>query len=288
MARRVYLDIVGHIPPADDVDVPRRQGEGEAIEAHRQAARDPAYVRNWTTIWTNLSLGRGTPSAPAAQGMMKFFREAFEQPPLEGRRRDRVADGHYEERGRQLSLAQMTAPTRGCRRRPRRRGCSWACRCSARSATTTRSTTGSRTSSGSSTASSGRRGAIDHRKYDPKTGRDDDDYSELVNARLRRPGLLRDAQRPDGGRLSRITSTAARSIPSSTRTAAQELAKLMIARRAAADRRRDGQPHVGALLRLRLHRAGRRHGPAQPAVASRAARPADASNSSKAATTSSS
>ncbi len=109
--RRVYLDLVGHIPPVEDV---------EAFLADKDKAKraklidklldDPGYVRNWTTIWTNLCIGQDTPRFVSRDGMQKFFREAF------GRNRpwkDIVSDivtaeGHYEQNGAvNFILAQM-------------------------------------------------------------------------------------------------------------------------------------------------------------------------------------
>lgn len=109
--RRVYLDLVGHVPPVEEV---------EAFLADKDKAKraklidklldDPGYVRNWTTIWTNLCIGQDTPRFVSRDGMQKFFREAF------GRNRpwkdivaDLVtADGHYEQNGAvNYILAQM-------------------------------------------------------------------------------------------------------------------------------------------------------------------------------------
>ena len=46
-----------------------------------------------------------------------------------------------------------------------------------------------------------------------------------------------------------------------------ELARLMTTARQPAHRTRDGQPHMGPFHGLRIHDAGRRHGPAQASVA---------------------
>ena len=175
---RVYLDIVGHIPAAEEVErFIADKDKAKRTKLIEKLLDDPGYVRNWTTIWTNLSHRPADAAAGrAGPGMQKFFREAFaEEPALE---RDRLRPG-LRRRALRARTARSTfcwprctdPRTTACRRRRRRPGCSWACRCNARSATTIRSTNGSRTSSGSSTASSGRRGEVDHRKYDPKTGR---------------------------------------------------------------------------------------------------------------------
>lgn len=109
--RRVSLDLIGHIPTADEV----QQFVADKDAAKRSKMIDtlldhPDYVRNWTTIWTNLSIGQQTPRRVSREGMMKFYREAF------GRNRpwkdvvsDLVtADGHFEENGAvNYILAQM-------------------------------------------------------------------------------------------------------------------------------------------------------------------------------------
>jgi hypothetical protein len=109
--RRVHLDIVGHIPSVEVVEAfladKDKQKRAKLIE---QLLEDPGYVRNWTTIWTNLSIGQQTPRRVSRDGMQKFYREAF------GRNRpwkdvvfDLVtADGHFEENGAvNYLLAQM-------------------------------------------------------------------------------------------------------------------------------------------------------------------------------------
>ncbi|MEX0724706.1 MAG: DUF1549 and DUF1553 domain-containing protein [Planctomycetaceae bacterium] len=78
--RRVYLDIVGHIPPSNVVlrflndSRPQRQKREEIVEL---LLDDPAYVRNWTTIWTNLLVGRSLEPDIDRPAMQKFLREGF-------------------------------------------------------------------------------------------------------------------------------------------------------------------------------------------------------------------
>lgn len=109
--RRVYLDLVGHIPDADTVekflDSKDRAKRRQLID---QLLDDGAFIRNWTTIWTNLCIGQQTPRRVSRDGMMKFFREAF------GRNRpwnqvvsDLVsAEGRFDENGAvNYLLAQM-------------------------------------------------------------------------------------------------------------------------------------------------------------------------------------
>jgi hypothetical protein len=100
--RRVYLDIVGHIPPADVVDAFIANEEPDKrIKLISQLLDDPGYVRNFTAIWTNILLGRNTPDRTNRPAFEKFLREAFA--------RDRpwnevvfdmlTAEGHFEENG---------------------------------------------------------------------------------------------------------------------------------------------------------------------------------------------
>jgi hypothetical protein len=109
--RRVYLDVVGHIPPLEVVeaflDDKAKDKRARVIE---QLLEDPAFVRNWTTIWTNLAIGQQTPRFVSRPGMQKFFREAFARNrPWNDVVADLVtAEGHYEQNGAvNYLLAQM-------------------------------------------------------------------------------------------------------------------------------------------------------------------------------------
>ncbi|MEO1998061.1 MAG: DUF1549 domain-containing protein, partial [Planctomycetaceae bacterium] len=109
--RRVYLDIVGHIPPQEaltqflaDRDPAKRSKIIDALLDH------PDYVRNWTTVWANNLIGRRTPRRVSRSGLQKFLRQAF------GKNRpwnDVVFDlvtgeGHFESEGAvNFMLAQM-------------------------------------------------------------------------------------------------------------------------------------------------------------------------------------
>ena len=76
--RRVHLDLVGHIPSWNSTDRFRKDKNPAKRAALVDALLDdPGYVRDWTTIWTNLTIGRQTPRRVNRQGMQKFFREAF-------------------------------------------------------------------------------------------------------------------------------------------------------------------------------------------------------------------
>jgi hypothetical protein len=112
--RRVYLDVVGHIPSLKtlneflkDKDPAKRSKVVDAL------LDDSDYVRNWSTIWTNLSIGRQTPRRVSRAGMQKYYRDAFR----ENRGWDKIvtelisAEGHFETVGAvNFLLAQMTMP----------------------------------------------------------------------------------------------------------------------------------------------------------------------------------
>lgn len=76
--RRVYLDVVGHIPPVDvaekflaDRDLKKREKLVDSL------LDDPAYVRNWTVVWTNLLIGRSDSRDVNRPALQKFLRESF-------------------------------------------------------------------------------------------------------------------------------------------------------------------------------------------------------------------
>ncbi len=182
--RRVYLDTVGHIPPLDVVEsFLRDKDPDKRVRVIDELLEDPAYTHNWTTIWTNLLIGRQTPRRTSREGMQKFLREAF------AKNRSwndvvydiLVADGHYEENGAvNYLLAQMTMRDDGVQA----------------TAKTTRLFLGVQVQCTqchnhpfndwkqnqfwefNSFFRQARR--VDHRKLDPETGRQVDDYSELV------------------------------------------------------------------------------------------------------------
>jgi hypothetical protein len=110
--RRVHLDLVGHIPAWNEIDRFHR----DKNPAKRAALIDklldrPEYVRNWTTIWTNLTIGRKQVRFVNRTGMERFFREAFAQNrPWNEIVHDLVAaEGRSDENGAvNYLLAQMT------------------------------------------------------------------------------------------------------------------------------------------------------------------------------------
>jgi len=189
--RRVYLDVVGHIPPVDVVEEflkdSRAVKRSELIE---NLLSDTDYARNWCTIWTNLSIGRQTPRLVSRTAMQSFYRDAF------GKNRpwkDVVYDlltakGHYEENGAtNFLLAQMGMNDEAVQA----------------TAKSTRLFMGIQVQCTqchdhpfndwdqaqfwqfNSFFRQTRR--VDHRRYDPETGRRIDDYSELVPVRFEGP-----------------------------------------------------------------------------------------------------
>jgi hypothetical protein len=109
--RRVHLDILGRIPEGSVVDAFLKDRDpAKRAKLIDTLLDDEGYVRNFTTIWTNLCIGRGTPRRVSRDGMQKFFREAFAR----NRPWDQVvfdlisAEGHFEENGAvNYMLAQM-------------------------------------------------------------------------------------------------------------------------------------------------------------------------------------
>jgi hypothetical protein len=112
--RRVYLDLVGRIPTLTEA----REFLADKNPRKRAMLVDALlenedYVRNFTTIWANNSIGRGAPQRVSRTGMEKFYREAFakNRPWNEIVVDILTASGHYEENGAvNYILAQMQMP----------------------------------------------------------------------------------------------------------------------------------------------------------------------------------
>jgi Protein of unknown function (DUF1549)/Protein of unknown function (DUF1553) len=77
--RRVYLDVVGHIPPEEEVDafLDASGGRKQAAVVDR-LLQDPGYARNWATVWANLLVGRD-PRTPGVhrEELEKYLRDSF-------------------------------------------------------------------------------------------------------------------------------------------------------------------------------------------------------------------
>ncbi|HLQ43180.1 MAG TPA: DUF1549 domain-containing protein, partial [Planctomycetaceae bacterium] len=115
--RRVYLDIVGHVPPLEEIDkFLADKDKAKRSKLIDKLLDDPAYVRHLTTVWTNLTIGQQTPQRVSRKGMQKFLREAFaKNRPWNEVVIDIVsAEGNFEENGAvNYLLAQMQMPDNG-------------------------------------------------------------------------------------------------------------------------------------------------------------------------------
>jgi hypothetical protein len=182
--RRLYLDVVGHVPSLEDIEAfAADKDKAKRTKVIDKLLDDPAYVRNWTTVWTNLCIGQQTPRRVSRAGMQKFFREAFgKNRPWNAIVSDLVtAEGHYEENGAvNFLLAQMQDQDDGVQM----------------TAKTTRLFLGMQVQCTQChnhpfndwkqdqfwqfNSFFRQTGKIDHRKFDAKTGRMVDDFSEIV------------------------------------------------------------------------------------------------------------
>jgi hypothetical protein len=112
--RRVYLDLIGQIPPAALVDAfLSNREEDKRARVVTELLSHPALVRHWTTVWTNLLIGRQTPRRTSREGMEKFLREAFarNRPWNEIVYDLLTAEGHFQEQGAvNFLLAQLDGP----------------------------------------------------------------------------------------------------------------------------------------------------------------------------------
>ena len=78
--RRVYLDIVGHIPSAEKVDSFLTNTNPQKRERLVDELLDDLdYVRNWTTVWTNLLIGRSSSRNVNRPALEKYLRDGFVQ-----------------------------------------------------------------------------------------------------------------------------------------------------------------------------------------------------------------
>ena len=84
--RRVFLDVLGRIPSHQELKKflanPSSEGKAELVEQllyEEKYSKD--YVRNWTTLWTNILIGRNggneENSFISRQGMQHYLRQSF-------------------------------------------------------------------------------------------------------------------------------------------------------------------------------------------------------------------
>jgi hypothetical protein len=81
--RRVFLDIVGHVPSIDEakeyIDSRDKNKKAKLIQKLLSDDYTEDYTKYWATIWSNLLIGR-TPGRDIDKGaMMKYLRDAFAQ-----------------------------------------------------------------------------------------------------------------------------------------------------------------------------------------------------------------
>jgi len=109
--RRVYLDLVGHIPPAKKVETfIDDQSPDKRMKLIDELLEDPNFVRNFTEVWANVLIGRNTPDRTSRVGMRRFLRESFARNrPWNDVVYDLLtAEGHFEENGAvNFILAQL-------------------------------------------------------------------------------------------------------------------------------------------------------------------------------------
>ena len=182
--RRIFLHIVGHIPPADtvasflkDSDPAKRSKQIESLLA------DPGYVRNWTTIWTNLAMGRGNIRRVSRNGMQRFFREAFARNrPWDDIVYDLLsAEGHFEENGAvNYLLAQMQLNDDGVQATAKSTRLFLGIQVQCTQCHNHPFNDWKQNQFWEFNSFFRQLRKIEHRKYDPASGRRVDDYTELV------------------------------------------------------------------------------------------------------------
>jgi hypothetical protein len=78
--RRVYLDLVGHIPPVYEAE---RFASDSNPRKREQLVDDlldrSEFVQNWSSVWANLMVGRAPERSEYRQQLLKFLRDSFRQ-----------------------------------------------------------------------------------------------------------------------------------------------------------------------------------------------------------------
>lgn len=182
--RRVYLDIVGHIPDTEAVnEFLTSKDKAKRAKVVDKLLDDEGYVRNFTTIWTNLSIGRQTPQRVSRAGMQKFYRESFarNRPWNEVVSDIVTAEGHYEENGAvNYLLAQMTMADEMVQATAKTARLFLGLQVQCTQCHNHPFNDWQQTQFWEFNSFFRQTRKVDHRKYDPKTGRQVDDYSELI------------------------------------------------------------------------------------------------------------
>lgn len=182
--RRVYLDVAGHIPPLDAVQAFLKDKDpGKRARVLDELLESRSYTENWTTIWTNELIGRQTPRRVSRTGMQKFLREAF----AKNRRWDDVvhdlltAEGHFEENGAvNYLLSQMTMPDEGVQATAKTCRVFLGVQVQCTQCHNHPFNDWKQNQFWEFNSFFRQYRKVDHRRVDPQTGRQVDDYSELL------------------------------------------------------------------------------------------------------------
>jgi hypothetical protein len=182
--RRVYLDIVGHIPPAEDINkFLADEDPSKREKLINRLLEDPAYARNMTTIWTNLSIGRRNIRRVSRNGMRKFYREAFtrNQPWKDVVYDLMSAEGHFERNGAvNYWLAQMQDRDEMVQATAKTARLFLALQVQCTQCHNHPFNDWKQNQFWQFNSFFRQMQKVEHRKYNPKTGRQDDDYSEII------------------------------------------------------------------------------------------------------------
>lgn len=76
--RRVYLDIIGRIPSVEEAEAFLSDRAADKQARLVDALLDhPDYIRHWSTLWTNLLIGRSEARSVDRWALTRFLRESF-------------------------------------------------------------------------------------------------------------------------------------------------------------------------------------------------------------------
>jgi hypothetical protein len=80
--RRLYLDVLGRIPRAEEARayIDSREKDKKVRVVEQLLTQEPwasEYARNWATIWSNLLIGRTPDRETSKEGMLKYLRDSF-------------------------------------------------------------------------------------------------------------------------------------------------------------------------------------------------------------------
>ena len=76
--RRVMLSLVGRVPHADEVVAFQAEDRPDKrIQLVERLLHDPGYVSHWTTVWSNLLIGRNPPEIVDRDALEDFLANSF-------------------------------------------------------------------------------------------------------------------------------------------------------------------------------------------------------------------